>query len=457
MPPKKQSQQRRDRENNNGRPRHLHYVEEAEPDIPQQQQQQQQNVNNQQQNNNNENNNQQQQPNRRPPGPGRQQAGRTSQVRNWMFTLWRDEPPLGWRPQEHDELGVPLDVPPEDWRPTDNVPMPEHLDHISYQQEEGPRRGAGQNRRHWQGYLEFDSRLTYLQVMRIMGWTGNECHLEPRMGTQKQAIDYVTKEGTRVGESTRQFGQKHNDDAVGGWEAAVADVKNGASFHDMVNTHTRIAIQCHAGVQKAILALAPTPAWRQVETIVFWGGTGVGKTRGVYEREGHQRVYAKMCSRSGSVQWFDGYNGEPVLLLDEFKAQYDLQELLRWLDGHPLRVEIKGSNAIAAWKRVYICSNIDPSTWYASHTEAERAALWRRIPAHNIYKLPDDLPRLPPASAHSSVSSSVAQSLAREPSTATNMSFTMDGMGPPSAGPSSANNSVCRSRDSVQRTPWIQL
>lgn len=431
--------------------------------------------------------------NRRPPGPGRQAGGRAIQAKTWVFTLWRDEPPLGWAQppgeaprmvldREFDFFGLGDLQRPDDEREPDEEPepevfdeqepeaeapvgrdfeqenpprLPEHLDFIVYQQEQGRRQAENQNRLHWQGYLEFDKRMTLAEVLRAMDWKGNECHLEPRMGTQQQAINYVTKEDTRVGDSTREWGQKHDQDVVGGWQAAVEDVKNGASWTDMVEAHTRIAIQCHSGVQKAILALTSTPSWRKVETFVFWGATGTGKTRGVYEREGHLNVYAKMASRSGSVQWFDGYNGERALLLDEFRCQYDLQELLRWLDGHPLRVEVKGAQTIARWSRVYICSNVNPATWYAQATQLERAALWRRIPEDHIFELPHDaVPPLVCDSTDQSVAR-VAPSFSREAS----QMFTSphSEMGPPSVAQSSSNNSVCRSRDSVQRTPWITL
>lgn len=49
---------------------------------------------------------------------------------------------------------------------------------------------------HYQGYVEFEKKKTLAAVKKVLP----EAHWEPRMGSQEEAIRYVTKEETRLSE-----------------------------------------------------------------------------------------------------------------------------------------------------------------------------------------------------------------------------------------------------------------
>lgn len=83
--------------------------------------------------------------------------------RCWMFTSWRDETPN----------------------------FTSKMWYQVYQREIAPKTG----REHWQGYVEFNEPIgmnaAKIQLGEII------CHLEPRKGSQQQAIAYCTKKETR--------------------------------------------------------------------------------------------------------------------------------------------------------------------------------------------------------------------------------------------------------------------
>lgn len=60
------------------------------------------------------------------------------------------------------------------------------------------------------------------------------------------------------------------------------------------------------------------PKFRQVQTLVLWGETGVGKTRWTYDHFELEDIY-KLTEPDGKL-WFDGYNGQGVLLIDDFSG-----------------------------------------------------------------------------------------------------------------------------------------
>ncbi len=79
-----------------------------------------------------------------------------------------------------------------------------------------------------------------------------------------------------------------------------------------------------------------------------------------------------------SVQWFDGYDGQDILLLDDFAAdQVPFQDLLRWCDIYRITLQVKGAIAHAAWRYVIITSNFTPEACFSNYTNCD--PLLRRI------------------------------------------------------------------------------
>lgn len=56
--------------------------------------------------------------------------------------------------------------------------------------------GEETNTPHFQGYVEWKQKKTFTAAKALLG--GDKVHLEARRGTQQQAIDYCSKEDTRV-------------------------------------------------------------------------------------------------------------------------------------------------------------------------------------------------------------------------------------------------------------------
>jgi len=115
-----------------------------------------------------------------------------------------------------------------------------------------------------------------------------------------------------------------------------------------------------------------TRDFRHIEVIVHWGDTGTGKTRGPYD-EGAYKWNPE------NVEWWDGYDGEPVLLIDEFYGQIKPARLLTLLDGYQCRLPVKCKFTYAQWEKVYITCNVHPDSWYPDVPERVKAAIQRRI------------------------------------------------------------------------------
>jgi len=119
-----------------------------------------------------------------------------------------------------------------------------------------------------------------------------------------------------------------------------------------------------------------------MEVLVYWGRTGTGKTRSVYEYSdsNNVQVYTLPQNYKGGVVWWDGYDGQEVVLIDDFYGWLPLSYLLQLLDRYPFKVRTNDGYQEFRSKRIYITSNQDPREWYSGvQSEETKAAMLRRI------------------------------------------------------------------------------
>ena len=124
----------------------------------------------------------------------------------------------------------------------------------------------------------------------------------------------------------------------------------------------------------------------QPEVTVIIGEADTGKTRTIYDNHEITDVYKMECGDGSdkSIFW-DGYNGEPVILIDDFHSNFRLDYMLRLLDRYPMKLNIKGSHTWKVATKIYITSNVQIDRWYPNCLDIHRKALKRRI--HNIIEL----------------------------------------------------------------------
>lgn len=108
---------------------------------------------------------------------------------------------------------------------------------------------------------------------------------------------------------------------------------------------------------------------------VFWGKTGTGKTRRVYEFTDLEELWV-----APSDGWFDGYDGQKAALFDDFDGSwFKMHELLKILDRHTIPRKVKGSFIWWCPETIFITSNMHPKDWYPNAHEEHKRALLRRL------------------------------------------------------------------------------
>ncbi len=253
------------------------------------------------------------------------------------------------------------------------------------------------DRYHLQGYLEFPGGLTFEAVRRKLP----SAHIEPRRGSRHDAVDYCRKTESRVddggpwisymghagGEDTFTFavGQGKRNDL-----SSFIELMYESGLTAAIEDEPAVFVRYHRGLERLNDRRLYDAAQRDCprEVFVLWGDPGTGKSRHVYESHGYQDVYRLPL---GSTEWWDHYESQSVVLLDDFYGQIPLSRLLVITDRHPTLLPRKGSFSSATYRTLYITSNVPWTEWYSElflKYPLLKAALARRFKRIEHYSAP---------------------------------------------------------------------
>lgn len=239
---------------------------------------------------------------------------------------------------------------------------------------------------HIQGYVQFRSSIRRKQVSGLL----TRASLRPARGSQSQNISYCSKSETRLS-GPFVFGTPKNQGKRTDLDEVISDVKQGRTIHQIALDHPKQFIHYHSGIKayKFEWDRSSTKDWREVEVAVFYGETGTSKTRNALEYATSRKLDYYMLDMANKV-WFDGYGGEPLLIIDDFYGWIPCGHLLRLLDGYQCRLEIRCGFTWAKWTKVVITSNKHPFEWYKEISNDQQAALKRRLDSIFFYQKDKD-------------------------------------------------------------------
>lgn len=246
------------------------------------------------------------------------------------------------------------------------------VEYAVYQLEHAPNTGTP----HYQGFVRYTRPIRLTATRRhIPG-----AHWETARGTAQENKDYCTKEESRAPDTTpTEYGTfpalqrgKRSD-----WDTIKEMAKRNASDLEIAEDFPGQYVRNNAGIKKLKgLYIPPRTTMPTVHVII--GPPGTGKSH--YAREKAPLAYWKAPNN----KWWDFYDSQPSVVLDEFKGWLPYNDLNRLCDKYDYRVEVKGAVVPAPVTEVIILSNYHPSQWY----DQERimfASFQRRVSKWSIY------------------------------------------------------------------------
>lgn len=217
---------------------------------------------------------------------------------------------------------------------------------------------------HLQGTVKFEKNKKLSGVKKI----DDKAHWEPTL-SEKGAINYCQKEETRL-EGPWTIGSPPAPGKRSDLEAVQTQLDAGAALKDVYSAN--FAASCRYSKFFKEYKRVMTPK-RNTKTIchVYFGPTKIGKSYAC-------RTLYPDAYWLPQGKWFDDYDGEETVIIDEFYGWLPYSHLLRILDETPLSVETKGGHVQFNAKLVIITSNDDPREWY-DRLKCKFAPLARRI------------------------------------------------------------------------------
>jgi hypothetical protein len=236
---------------------------------------------------------------------------------------------------------------------------------------------------------------SYTTLDAILGVHGNYQRLKKPV----DSVRYLLKDPVKLAEygmdakeyvaNARAHHSNSKDSRTSGkWAGAVAHIAKDASLLDFEdqgfiarNLRSLLAYKSYVRTHRPRHRVGD---W-DIKCAVIVGPTGVGKSH--WARYGHGLdggTWVLPVQRGGGV-WWDTYDGENVLVLDDFDPKtMSILQLLRVLDKYTFVGMVKGSTVTADWTRVIITNNLPVSQWYPDADLRRVAALKRRLVEINV-------------------------------------------------------------------------
>lgn len=188
------------------------------------------------------------------------------------------------------------------------------------------------NTPHLQGYAFFKKKLRRSQVSQAIpgAW------LDTAKGSHKENRDYCAKGG-----DFKEFGTfPLEPEEVGAdpWAEFIASARAGTAE----DTHPKHFVHFHSFCVRMAKENPPKiDDLPELKNVWLVGIAGAGKSRKA--RADYPDFFDKSINK-----WWDGYQGQPTILLDDFDKSHNVlaHHLKRWADRYAFSVEIKGMQTI---------------------------------------------------------------------------------------------------------------
>lgn len=195
---------------------------------------------------------------------------------------------------------------------------------------------------HLQGFIQFAAPGKTLAAMKKLI---PKAHFEATKGSIDQNIAYCSKDGDFTERGTKPMSQEKKA-ACGkaSLEERWALAKEGR-FEELPPEQIKTYEYIHRKSREVQDREELTNIW-------VYGPSGCGKSR--YVRDNYTEFYSKPMSK-----WWDGYNGEDVVVLDDFDPTHGayLGYFLKiWADHYAFNAEVKGGMMKARPKVIIVTS-----------------------------------------------------------------------------------------------------
>ena len=244
--------------------------------------------------------------------------------------------------------------------------------------------------RHLHCVFESKNGFTFSALKKIFP----KMHLEPTQGSKEDVEDYIHKTGkfeekdekviatAQVGEIVGKQGAR--TDLIKLDEIKALIFEDGKKPAEIFREYPQ-ALKSRNAVEWLYWdkRKSETKPLRDIHVTWLCGQTGSGKSYiqlELYDKYGEDNFYLV----NDYINPFDNYQGEDVILIDEFRGQFRLADMLMYLQGYRQQIRARYSNKYGLWTKVFITSPVTPYELYRRDNDTTGSndklqQLYRRI------------------------------------------------------------------------------
>lgn len=232
--------------------------------------------------------------------------------------------------------------------------------------------------KHIQGYIYFDDAKSMSATKKILG--DSKVHISKANGTAEQNRKYCTKDGDYFEHGLKPEQGKRTD------LTTLRDViMKGEKTVDQIATEDPMAYHQYGRTMEKLEDIAQRSKFRTEMTECKWitGKTGSGKSHEAFKEYNPSTTYVLNTEDKG---WWDGYNGQKTVIINDFKGEIRYGQLLQLIDKWPYSVPRRNRAPFPfTSKNIIITSIFNPAEVYHNlHKGDGIDQLMRRIHVHTI-------------------------------------------------------------------------
>lgn len=203
---------------------------------------------------------------------------------------------------------------------------------------------------HLQGYIEFSGGKRFSSLKKF----NQRIHWEIRKGTAEQASNYCKKDNDFIEIGIISTQGKRTD-----LQEATELIMSGNSLDKVAEAHPEVFVKFHKGLEALSHARMehrtdkPFVSW-------IWGLAGRGKS--YYATSRHADHYIK-----DGTQWWNNYNQQEAIIIDDFDGKWPFRDLLRILDKYAYQAQYKGGYVKINSPFIYITCEFPPSHFWTDN------------------------------------------------------------------------------------------
>jgi hypothetical protein len=178
-------------------------------------------------------------------------------------------------------------------------------------------------------------------------------------GNFEQNVKYCSKDG-----NVHEFGDRPKQGARTDLDALVNEVKEGLAVDDIAMNNP-VMYHMYGRTLAKVEDITLRKKFRTWSTrgTWYWGASGVGKSHKAFENYDPDTHYVYPNDNG----WWDGYSGQEIVIINEFRGWIQFSELLDLLDKYPKTVKRRCREPCPFLaKHIIITSSNHPKDVYSS-------------------------------------------------------------------------------------------